>query len=234
MSTPVAERTERFIVRDAIPLPADGERPVHGRSARRDTYPIHVTRSLDDTLTRLTEMLAGAQVAMVTDDVVVALHGRALIDGLRDAGVDVRTSVLPAGERSKSLPEATRLWDWLAHSSISRRDVLVTFGGGVINDTGGWVASGYMRGIPYVNLPTTLLAQVDGALGGKVAVNHEVAKNLLAASGWSATEWGLTLMVISDWITACLDSTQTTSGSPTGVTCRPWRATCSEAARRCA
>jgi 3-dehydroquinate synthase len=90
-------------------------------------------------------------------------------------------SVVPAGEASKSLENASRLWDWLAHSALARRDVVLTFGGGVINDLGGWVASGYMRGLPYVNLPTTLLAQVDGALGGKVAVNHQLAKNLLGA-----------------------------------------------------
>ena len=74
-----------------------------------------------------------------------------------------------------------QLWNWLAHTGLGRRDVVITFGGGVINDLGGWVASAYMRGVPYVNLPTTLLAMVDGALGGKVAVNHPVAKNLLGA-----------------------------------------------------
>jgi 3-dehydroquinate synthase len=88
---------------------------------------------------------------------------------------------VPPGEGSKSLSRACALWDWLAGSELARRDVLVNFGGGVIADLGGWVASAYMRGLPYVNVPTTLLAQVDGALGGKVAVNHPSAKNLLGA-----------------------------------------------------
>ena len=74
------------------------------------------------------------------------------------------------------------LWDWLADHDVARRDVIVNLGGGVVADLGGWVAGTYMRGLPYVNVPTTLLAQVDGALGGKVAVNHPLAKNLSAAS----------------------------------------------------
>src|ERR671931_2150478 len=82
---------------------------------------------------------------------------------------------------SRSLVPAAELWDWLARSPIGRRDTVVNLGGGVVCDLGGWVASGYMRGVPYVNVPTTLLAQVDGALGGKTAVNHPLAKNLLGA-----------------------------------------------------
>jgi len=178
MSTTVVEP---FRVRDAIPLPSRPDQAVEARSARSDRYPVFVTRTLDDTLARLHELLGGAQVAVITDQTVLELHGGPLLDALRDADLGVQVAALPAGEKSKSLEQAVRLWDWLAESSIARRDVVLTFGGGVINDTGGWVASGYMRGVPYVNLPTTLLAQVDGALGGKVAVNHAVAKNLLGA-----------------------------------------------------
>jgi 3-dehydroquinate synthase len=180
MSTSLEATEPGFVVRDQIPLPLD-DRPVQSRTRRADRYPIFVTRSVEETLLRLRELLAGAKVALVTDKTVMGLHAAALIDGLHDAGIEVQASVLPPGESSKSLKQAVSLWNWLAQSSIARRDVLVTFGGGVINDTGGWVASGYMRGIPYINLPTTLLAQVDGALGGKVAVNHPVAKNLLGA-----------------------------------------------------
>jgi 3-dehydroquinate synthase len=93
----------------------------------------------------------------------------------------VLARAVPGGETSKSLARAVELWDWLARSPIARRDAIVNLGGGVVCDLGGWVASGYMRGLPYVNLPTTLLAQVDGALGGKTAVNHPLAKNLLGA-----------------------------------------------------
>jgi 3-dehydroquinate synthase len=165
---------------DRIPLPRAGDRVV-ARAARADEYPIHVCCTMEQTFDRLLDLLDGAQVAVLTDEVVEALYGSLLLRALRAAGKEPLVRVLPAGEASKSLDEAMAAWHWLAESELARRDVLIAFGGGVIADLGGWVASGYMRGIPYVNVPTTLLAQVDGALGGKVAANHPVAKNLLGA-----------------------------------------------------
>jgi 3-dehydroquinate synthase len=88
---------------------------------------------------------------------------------------------IPPGEQSKSLTMACHIMDELASSQLGRRDVLIAVGGGVVIDTVGWVASSYMRGIPYINVPTTLLAQVDAAIGGKVAVDHPTAKNLIGA-----------------------------------------------------
>jgi 3-dehydroquinate synthase len=178
--TATLERTD-FRVRDEIDLPREGGGIVEGRATRTEAYPIFVTGSLDATVIRLSELAGEAQLAVITEEVVYRLHGRALVAALREAGFGVDVHVLPAGERSKSMERALELWDWLAHGSIGRRDLVVSLGGGVINDLGGWVASGYMRGLPYVNLPTTLLAQVDGAIGGKVAVNHAVAKNLIGA-----------------------------------------------------
>jgi 3-dehydroquinate synthase len=178
--TTTLERKD-FRVRDEIDLPRDGGGIVEGRATRTEAYPIFVTGSLDATVIRLSELAGEAQLAVITEEVVYRLHGRALVAALREAGFSTDVHVLPAGERSKSLERALELWDWLAHGSIGRRDLVVSLGGGVINDLGGWVASGYMRGLPYVNLPTTLLAQVDGAIGGKVAVNHAVAKNLIGA-----------------------------------------------------
>jgi 3-dehydroquinate synthase len=167
-------------VTDAIPLPEPGQ-PVTGRAAREDTYPIVVCRTFEETMSHVLGWADGSAVAVITDDVVEALYGSTLIRGLRRAGKEPLVRVLRAGETSKSLDEAVAAWHWLAESDIARRDVLLAFGGGVIADLGGWIASGYMRGIPYVNVPTTLLAQVDGALGGKVAANHPVAKNLIGA-----------------------------------------------------
>jgi 3-dehydroquinate synthase len=167
-------------VADAIPLPEPGE-PLTGRAAREDAYPIVVCRTFEEAVERVVDWIDGSAAAVITDDVVEALYGSTLIRGLRQAGTEPLVRVLPAGEASKSLDEAVAAWHWLAESDIARRDVLVAFGGGVIADLGGWVASGYMRGIPYINVPTTLLAQVDGALGGKVAANHPLAKNLIGA-----------------------------------------------------
>jgi 3-dehydroquinate synthase len=164
--------------RDAIQLPAPDD-PVEGRAERRDAYPIFVTRSLADTLERLQELVAEASVAVITDRRVADLHGAALLEALDEAGIEPEVAVVPPGEQHKTLGQTLKLLDWLTETALTRRDVIVTFGGGVINDMGGWVASCYMRGVPYVNLPTTLIGQVDAGIGGKLAVNHAVAKNLI-------------------------------------------------------
>jgi 3-dehydroquinate synthase len=166
-----------FRVRDAIPMPRDRD-AILAEARREERYSIHVAQDGAP----LPELLGAARtVAVITDDTVDALYGAALRRELREDGREVLLHAVPAGEASKSLDSAVALWHWLAGSALGRRDVVLSFGGGVIADLGGWVASAYMRGVPYVNLPTTLLAMVDGALGGKVAVNHPVAKNLLGA-----------------------------------------------------
>jgi 3-dehydroquinate synthase len=173
--------TELHRVRDAVSLPAPGE-PLVASAERRDRYPIHVTTTIEGLVEHLVRELGpGPAVTVLTDETVDALFGATLVRALRAAGFDPLVRAIPPGERSKSLEQAVELWNWLAESGAARRDVLVAFGGGVIADLGGWVGSVYMRGVPVINLPTTLLAQVDGALGGKVAVNHPLAKNLLGA-----------------------------------------------------
>lgn len=163
---------------DAIGLPSRGA-VVQGRSERRDSYPICVTTSLRDTAERLVELIGGATVAVITDRTVADLYGPVLFGALEDAGVTAEVAVVPAGERHKTLDQASELLEWLTGTQIGRRDVIVNFGGGVVIDMGGWVASCYMRGVPYVNVPTTLIGQVDAGIGGKLAVNHRVAKNLI-------------------------------------------------------
>jgi 3-dehydroquinate synthase len=180
MPTETATSEGAHQVSDAIALPIR-DVVITARARREDTYPIHVTRTLPQLVRFVRSVTGDARLAIITDETVDELHGRALSDVFDTAGIRHCSFALPPGEPSKSLEQAKRLWDWLTDSGIERRDVIVAFGGSVISDTAGWVASAYMRGIRYINLPTTLLAQVDGAMGGKVAVNHPAAKNLLGA-----------------------------------------------------
>ena len=166
---------------DAVALPSPPLDRVEAAAAREDRYAIGVVASLEELLARVTGTIGDARVAVITDETVDSLYGTDLVRGLRGGGREVLKHALPAGEATKSRAYADVLWDWLAASDFGRRDVLVAFGGGVVCDLTGWVASAYMRGLAYVNLPTTLLGMVDGALGGKVAVNHVSAKNLLGA-----------------------------------------------------
>ncbi|MEA2329947.1 MAG: 3-dehydroquinate synthase [Thermoleophilaceae bacterium] len=177
MSTDLLSR-DLLHTRDAIELPPTTE-PLVGRAARDDTYPIFVTRSPQETLERLLELIGDAHVALITDRTVAGLHGEGLLRALGDAGIEPEVIEVRAGEQQKTLPQALELLDWLTGTQLARRDLILTFGGGVVIDMGGWVASCYMRGVPYVNLPTTLVGQVDAGIGGKLAVNHAVAKNLI-------------------------------------------------------
>ena len=163
---------------DAIELPDPGT-PVEARAGRRDSYPIVVTRSIEQTVERLLQLVGDAHVAVITDETVAELYGPVIIRALEKAGLEPELATVPAGERHKTLKQAFELLDWLTGTQLGRRDVIVNLGGGVVIDMGGWVASSYMRGVPYVNLPTTLIGQVDAGIGGKLAVNHPVAKNLI-------------------------------------------------------
>lgn len=167
-------------VLDDQPLPGlDG--PITSSMRRTSAYSIHVTSDENTALKALAEAVGGRMIAMITDEEVDKLHTERIKQWLSGHASKVQKVVLPPGEQSKALSTACHLLDWLAQSDMRRRDILVAVGGGAIIDTTGWVASIYMRGISYINVPTTLLAQVDAAIGGKVAVNHETAKNLIGA-----------------------------------------------------
>jgi len=124
---------------------------------------------------------ATARAFVLTDSRVRRLHGERIAQGLRRAGQEPYWLVVKPGETSKTLPSCARLLDGLARAECDRRALLLCFGGGVISDLGGLLASLYMRGIAYANVPTTLVGQLDAAVGGKVAVNLPQAKNLVGA-----------------------------------------------------
>lgn len=129
----------------------------------------------------LTRRFPDARLVVLTDSVVHDLYATALADGLAAAGAEVGLVTVPAGEASKSATSVLDVISRLHDLRTDRRSVLVCVGGGMITDLGGFVASTYLRGIPYVNVPTTLLAQHDSSIGGKVGVNMPWAKNFVGA-----------------------------------------------------
>lgn len=126
-------------------------------------------------------LLARPQVWVLTDDRVAALHLDALRAGLDTAGIAARALALPAGETTKSWPHLERAVEWLLAERVERRDVVVAFGGGVIGDLAGFAAAILRRGVRFVQVPTTLLAQVDSSVGGKTGINSAHGKNLVGA-----------------------------------------------------
>lgn len=125
----------------------------------------------------LRHLPAGARLRIVTDSNVAPLHAVALAGRLRGAGREVSLSVLPAGEEHKTLATASALLDELLTGGIRRDDRVVAVGGGVVGDVAGFAAALALRGVPCVQVPTTLLAMVDSAVGGKTGVDHATGKN---------------------------------------------------------
>ncbi len=118
---------------------------------------------------------------LISDENVYPLYGEKVEDGFRDAGWEVLSRVIAPGEESKKLSKAEELYQLLIDKGFDRSSSIAALGGGVVGDLAGFVASTYLRGISYYQLPTSLLAQVDSSVGGKVAVNHPRGKNLIGS-----------------------------------------------------
>jgi 3-dehydroquinate synthase len=130
---------------------------------------------------QLTKLSVGRRVALVSDPEIMRVHGAVVLASLREAGFEVIEVLLPRGERAKTLEVAQQGWDRLLEAGCDRTSTVVAVGGGAVGDLAGFVAATYMRGIHFVQVPTTLLAQVDASSGGKTAINHPRAKNLIGA-----------------------------------------------------
>lgn len=130
---------------------------------------------------RLAESMLPGPCMVVTHPLMQELFGHQLETSLRQAGWEPRFALVPPGESSKSLEMVGSLYDQLVEMRLERRQPLIALGGGVIGDLAGFVAATYRRGVPFVQVPTTLLAQIDSSVGGKVAVNHPQGKNLIGA-----------------------------------------------------
>ena len=143
-------------------------------------YPAYVTWGALEHLGEHVKRATGARRAfLISDEHVLAQWGEVATGSLRAAGLETASITLPPGDGSKSVEQTSRVYDWLASQRAERRDVIVALGGGVAGDFGGFVAGTYLRGMPYVQAPTSLLAMVDASIGGKTAVNHAGAKNIV-------------------------------------------------------
>ena len=120
-----------------------------------------------------------SRVVIITHPSINRLYGEKLSSGFSQSNIPTHFIEVPEGEKSKSLEQAEKIYDHLLEWKCDRQTVLVALGGGVIGDLTGFIAATYVRGVPFIQVPTTLLAQVDSSVGGKTAVNHPLGKNMI-------------------------------------------------------
>jgi 3-dehydroquinate synthase len=145
------------------------------------SYPIVIGANLLSDATLLARHIQGRQVAIVSNTTVAPLYLERVAAPLRAAGREVIEIILPDGEQYKNQASLMQIFDALLANKCDRKTTLVALGGGVIGDLTGYAAASYMRGVPFVQLPTTLLAQVDSSVGGKTGINHPLGKNMIGA-----------------------------------------------------
>lgn len=149
---------------------------------KENSYPIIIGEDVLKLAGKLiTARKLGKDAFIITHPVLCRLYGGPLKASLKSAGISVKFFEVPEGERSKSSATAVRLLEQIARQDVFKKPFVIALGGGVIGDLAGFVAAVYKRGIPYVQIPTTLLAQIDSAIGGKVAIDLSVGKNLVGA-----------------------------------------------------
>ena len=146
------------------------------------SYEVRIDRGLvAEAGAHIAPLLRRKKVAVVTDDTVAALHLMTLASALEAQGIAMTALTVPAGESSKGWHQLARVTEWLLDQKIERRDVVVAFGGGVVGDLVGFASAILRRGVRFVQIPTTLLAQVDSSVGGKTGINTPQGKNLVGA-----------------------------------------------------
>ncbi|GAG70990.1 unnamed protein product, partial [marine sediment metagenome] len=143
------------------------------------SYPIYIGPGLLGASELIQKHISNRQVMIVTSEKVAPLYLQAVQKALKDVQCDV--VILPDGEANKTLTVLERIFDQLIEKKHHRSTTMVALGGGMIGDMTGFAASCYQRGVPFLQIPTTLLAQVDASVGGKTAVNHKSAKNMIGA-----------------------------------------------------
>lgn len=146
------------------------------------SYPIHIGQNILTGIGKDLEALGfPKRVAVISNPTVDALYGQVVCSSLSDAGFQVFQCNIPDGEEHKNSASLERIYDALIRQGFDRGCGLLALGGGVVGDIAGYAAATFLRGIPYVQVPTTLLSQVDSSVGGKTAINHPLGKNLIGA-----------------------------------------------------
>ena len=146
------------------------------------TYPIYIGHGmLDQFGAYYTRLGLGRKAALISSRSVADLYLEAVLSSLRRAGYEAIPIVIPDGEEQKSLATADRIYEHLILEKLDRSSAIIALGGGVVGDLAGFVAATFLRGVDFVQIPTTILAQVDSSMGGKAAVDHRLGKNLIGA-----------------------------------------------------
>lgn len=145
------------------------------------SYPIHIGRNLISDASLLLPHLKRKHVAIVTNTTVAPLYLEKLTQTLQAAGVKVIPIILPDGEAYKNSDTLNTIYDVLLQNRCERSTTLIALGGGVIGDLTGYAAATFLRGVPFIQIPTTLLSQVDSSVGGKTGINHPLGKNMIGA-----------------------------------------------------
>lgn len=144
----------------------------------KDSYTITVENGLLERAGAYVKSLTKANhIAIISDDTVDGLYGNRLEHTLKQEGFSVHRLIFPAGEKSKNSEQLLALYQKLSDAGITRSDCIITFGGGVVGDLGGFAAATFLRGIPFIQIPTTIISQVDSSVGGKVAIDLPSGKN---------------------------------------------------------
>lgn len=145
------------------------------------SYPIYIGRHLLSRAELILPHLKRKQVAIVTNTTVAPLYLDKLSETLAEAGVKVTPIILPDGEAYKNSETLNKIYDALLENHCERSTTLIALGGGVIGDLTGYAAATFLRGVPFIQIPTTLLSQVDSSVGGKTGINHPLGKNMIGA-----------------------------------------------------
>lgn len=145
-------------------------------------YDVIIERdSLKKSGSLISDVIKSKKAVVITDDTVNRLYSETLLKSLSESGIDASVFVFPYGEQSKNLTVLGEIFDFLCEKGITRSDFLIALGGGVVGDITGFAAASFLRGIEFVQIPTTLLAQVDSSVGGKTAIDIKGGKNLVGA-----------------------------------------------------